>query len=161
MKKSEELYFTHNNNKYNRYTPEQHLWINCLRKNNKNISCDYQHDINENIIEESERFLVSNFICINYDQFNLRAPARLKSHLYADLIDIITHIEWQQLYKKYLYQPLEITEYDSLRYSLTEQHKKLNRYKKISKLLFAWIPFRKIRRSYRKKTYEYLVNKYL
>jgi hypothetical protein len=85
-----------------RYSPEQHLWVNCLRKNGKDIKFSYQRDVSGKAINDTEQYFVSNFIFISWPQFNLRPPKKFNDYLKNDYDTCITHYDYAVLYKKYL-----------------------------------------------------------
>ena len=130
-----------------KYVPEQHIWVNCLRKNGKNIEFDYARHINENIAEETEKYAVSNFIYLDWKQFNLIPPKHLvlsENNKILQFDDVITHIEWQRLYKRYLDNSLVVPDKDKMRklinqnisaWSKPKEHLKRNRGDKMKKII--------------------------
>ena len=57
--------------RYNRYTPEQHIFINALRRDGRDVPCAFYKDANPRAILETEKYFASNFIFLTFDQFNL------------------------------------------------------------------------------------------
>lgn len=102
MPEEESLYFKFKNTHHCRYVPEQYLWINCLRKNGRNIECDYQRHCNDKIVEETERYAVSNFIYLDYEQFNISPPKKLKLFHENDFRSVVTSDEFRLLYRHYI-----------------------------------------------------------
>ena len=134
MIKKESGYYEANGYYNCRYTPEQHIWINCLRKNCHKIDFDNQLDINEKNIEDTERYAVSNFIFLDWKQFNLVAPRRLRAFANNDFHDSITHIEWLRLYKQYLENTLVVPNKDPMRDLINRRTKKFEWCRAISKI---------------------------
>lgn len=99
-------YFLHNENKptwrINKYSPEQHIVINFLKKNNKNIECDYYCHVNENIKSESDNYLINNFYPICLSKYGIKPMKYYLATSYRiDLLqDFYTEYEWQKMYKE-------------------------------------------------------------
>lgn len=98
----------------NKYNAEQSIWINCLKKNNRKVKCEYSTHINEEIAVESDKYLVNNFEPFSFKKFGalplkngLRAENRILTYC-----DNYTFIEWQNLYKKYCYPEQKIKSID-------------------------------------------------
>jgi hypothetical protein len=123
-----------------RYTPEQHLWVECLRKNGKKIKFDHQRDTSNKIAEDTEKFAVSNFIYLDWNQFSLTPPIHLTKFAINDFAACITHIEWQKLYKHYLDGVLKMPKHDALRKLIDNGYKRIRRYEMIARILT--LPFR-------------------
>lgn len=98
-----------------KYVPEQHLWINCLIKNGHKIDLKHQKQISKKIIEDTEKYAVSNFLHLDWEQFNLSAPKHLRDFDQCNLQNVITYVEWQRLYQKYLDPKLILPKRDHLR----------------------------------------------
>jgi hypothetical protein len=163
MPKEEAAYYQFKKIKYVRYLPEQYLWINCLRKNGKDIKCDHQRDCDDRIAEDTERYLVSNFINLDWVQFDLSVPKRLTLFSKNNFQDVITHIEWQRLYKRYLDNVLIVPERNCMREFIERNTAILKRYKLLAKLCAMPLGFGKIlgtfRRKTRKRIFEFLTRK--
>ncbi len=157
MPKEEAKYYKYKKHFYCRYVPEQYLWINCLRKNGKNIKCDHQRDCNSSIAEETERYAASNFIYLDYKQFNLAPPKKLLLFSENDFDDVITHIEWQKLYKQYVDTSHQVPEVDNLRNTIMGKFKRVKQCGTIARLLFFWFPLPRIRRKLRNKVGKYMI----
>lgn len=87
----------------NRYNAEQSIWINCLRAQGVEVGCEYSTHVNEEIIEQSDRFLVNNFYPIAFKKIELlpqKKNLRSKEALSA-YTDYYTQGEWMGVYKKY------------------------------------------------------------
>ncbi len=151
MPKEEATYYKHKKNLYCRYVPEQYLWINCLRKNGKNIVCDHQRDCNASIAEETERYIASNFIYLDYNQFNLIPTKKLRLFSENKFDNIITHIEWQKLYKQYVDTTHQVPNRDKVRDTIMHKLKRTRQYALIAKFMTFLIPLKGIRRSLRRK----------
>lgn len=160
MPKNEAHYFEFNGISSCRYVPEQYLWITCLRNNGKDIKCDYQWDCNDQIAEDTERYIVSNFIYLEYEQFNLIPTKKLRLFSENDFNSLITHIEWQKLYKKYVNHLHEVPELDIQRNELDQKLKLVKKRIKLAKYLAALIPLSLLRRHLRLKLTKYFIKKY-
>ena len=141
---------------YCKYVPEQHIWVNCLLKNGKDINFKHQRDISEEIAVATEKYAVSNFIYLDWVQFNLLPPERLTKFSNNDFHDVITHVEWQQLYKKYLDAELIVPNKDSLRDFLEKQIVVLKWYKFIAKFCTMFLIGKRLKVFRRKKRNEIL-----
>jgi hypothetical protein len=118
MTKEEALAFKMNGYNHNLYVPEQHIWVNCLRKNGYKINFDHQRDASGKNFEDTERYAVSNFIYLDWKQFNLIPPKHLvfsANNKELQFDDVITHIEWQRLYKQYIDNSFVVPKRDDLR----------------------------------------------
>lgn len=71
-----DAYFDSNNNFFNRYVPEQYIFVNFLRKNKMNIYFHYYNDISTLNILETKKYFLSNFIFLNFEQFCL-TPSKI------------------------------------------------------------------------------------
>lgn len=86
----------------NKYNAEQSIWINCLTKQGVDVKCKYSTHVDEEIIEQSNNFLINNFYPMAFKKIgikplkkNLRASNML--HAYTDYY---TQAEWVKMYKK-------------------------------------------------------------
>lgn len=140
MPDSEELYWGSNNIFYTRYVPEQYIFLNFLRKNGKEILCDYQHHEHMITAEETERYFISNFIFLDWSQFCLGIPKKFECFKKNKYESCITHYEWQVLYKKYIDSRLVLPVMDNERLKISIQINQLRRYKKIANLITCLIP---------------------
>jgi hypothetical protein len=156
MPKEEATYYKLKTTSFCRYVPEQYLWINCLRKNGKDIQCDHQRDYNPQISEETERYAVSNFIYLDYGQFNLTPPKKLLLFSENEFDNIITHIEWQMLYKKYVDTTHQVPTEDKLRDTIMIKFKRVRLYSLVAKYTVFLIPLKGIRRKLRKTLIKYM-----
>lgn len=154
MTKEDSLFYKVNKKRCCKYVPEQHIWVNCLLKNGKKIKFEHQRDTSEKIVADTEKYTVSNFIYLDFRQFNLLAPKQLRMFANNDFHDVITHIEWQRLYKKYLDESLVVPDEDSIR-DFVEQKtfifKWYNFLAKVVTMFFVGKSLRNFRRGTRKK----------
>ncbi|MDR2338111.1 MAG: hypothetical protein LBE20_05640 [Deltaproteobacteria bacterium] len=130
MPREEFGYWKNGENLHCRYVPEQYIWVNCLRKNGKQIDFDARQKVTKAIITETEKFFVSNFIFLSFEQFNLLAPEKFRTlefYLKTSPHTCITHIEWQKLYQRYLDNMLVVPAKDKQR----RRFNKFNRKRKI------------------------------
>ena len=90
--------------RYNRYTPEQHIFVNALRRDGRHVPCGYYKDANPQAILETEKYFASNFIFLTFDQFDLM-PSKptfvMKVHPNS-FMTCYTHNEWIGLYRKHV-----------------------------------------------------------
>lgn len=156
MPKEEATYYKYKKNFYCRYTPEQYLWINCLRKNSKNIECDHYRDCNDSIAEETERYIASNFIYLDYEQFNLTPTEKLRLFSENEFDNIITHIEWQKLYKQYVDITHQVPDKDKVRDTIMHKFKRIRQYAILAKYMVFLIPLKGIRRSLRRRLIKHM-----
>lgn len=87
-----------------RYIPEQHIWLNCLKKKFPQILDNvYDHsDVNDENIILSEKALVNNFVCLHYYQYGIYPLKVSLKWTYAKKTEFMfSHIGWLKLYKKY------------------------------------------------------------
>ncbi|MCL2469634.1 MAG: WavE lipopolysaccharide synthesis family protein [Alphaproteobacteria bacterium] len=142
-----------------KYVPEQHIWVNCLLKSGKEIHFKHQRDTSEKIATDTEKYAVSNFIYLDFEQFSLVTPKHLSAVTSNHFRDVITHIEWQRLYRKYLDVSLVVPERDPMRDFLEKKTFGFRRADFIAKLcaiFFVGKPLRNFRREIRKKIYQRL-----
>ena len=114
-----EAYWSENNPPFPwRYSAEQYIWLTCLRENGFRADCDVYNDSTPQNIEQTERYFASNLIFLDYAQFNLRP---LKQALIPNkipperLVDCYTHVEWIELYHKYVDPSIRIPRVDKTR----------------------------------------------
>ncbi len=151
MPKEEILYYQFKKTTYCRYVPEQHLWISCLRKNGKHIQCDHAWHCNAQLADETERFAASNFIYLDYNQFSLVPPDKLRMFSENDFESIVTHVEWQQLYKNHVDNSHLVPVYDPMRFKIHRKVITMKLLVPIARYLTFLIPLGLVRRSLRKK----------
>jgi hypothetical protein len=151
MQKSDSTYLRLNESgsKFNRFVPEQHIFINCLWKNGHNIDFLHQRDDCNEMIELTERYFASNFIFINFDEFNLVPPKALINVYYNNFQSCITHVEWQKLYQKYNDSNYAVDLFDIERKRLRERYLLIKFGKYISNLLALFFIVKPLRRKIR------------
>lgn len=159
MTKDESLFYKEKEKTLPRYTPEQHIWVNCLLKNGKEINFKHQRDVNEKTASDTEKYTVSNFIYLEWEQFSLMPPNHLRAFTRNDFRDVITHIEWQQLYQRYLEPSLTVPSKDVTRDSINKKILHLKFYTFLAKLctifFFGGKSLQKLRKEKRKKLLQY------
>jgi len=101
----------------NRYNAEQTIVINFLRKNNKTVWCEYSTDINEDIIDDSNHYIVNNFVPLSFRRYGVVPMKKhlLPSHNMKMYCDYITHREWLDMYRQYCDSKLHLPRLDSER----------------------------------------------
>jgi hypothetical protein len=158
--KEESVYCNSNGITQNRYVPEQHLWVNCLRKNGKAIVFDHQGWTSEQIVEDTEKYFVSNFIFLDWKQFCLTPPKKLTNILNNEFDSCITHIEWQKIYKRYLDNELIVPEIDPMRNFICRQERKKKLCQIIANICSMWFfgkSLKHFRRNLRKQIISWLL----
>lgn len=149
---------------YNRYYPEQYLFINLLRKNGHIINCDFRDDYTIENATATERYIASNFVLLDYKRFNLMNTKKTFSITNAPLgfASCYTHGEWQQLYRKYLKSDIIIPEIDYDREFITKSVKKFEKKQRyfmfIAKMVSVFIFKKNERRKFRAKVLNFLMN---
>jgi len=139
-----------------RYVPEQYLWVNCLRKNGKNIDFVHQNDVRDHNIVDTEKYTVSNFIYLDYGQFNLIVPKKLRRFCSNQFESVITHIEWQRLYKQYLDNTLVVPDRDPMRDLIKRKIKMLGWCNRVTKYCTMLLIGKKFRRGVRERILQFL-----
>jgi hypothetical protein len=124
---------------YNRYVPEQYLWIGCLRKNGKVIECEHHRYTSDKIKTDTEKYFASNFIFLSWKQFGLIAPKKFDNMVENDYESCITHREWVALYKKYVDSSAQLPAVDEERVRLQRQKRRGKTYQHIAKIITALI----------------------
>ena len=82
-----------------RYNPEQFIWINFIKKYNKNIHVDNMFDINPDSIKETLLSYANNLVILSNKQFGIKLlKPRRKG---GDSWHIITYNEFLNIYNNY------------------------------------------------------------
>ncbi len=79
-----------------KYSPEQYIWVSCLRKFGF-IKLDHVRDISQEAISLTELTIVNNYVLLEPEQLKIRSLKYNKDH--TDLIHY-TNAEWFDLYEK-------------------------------------------------------------
>lgn len=147
-------YFLHDENKptwrINKYSAEQHIVINFLKKSNKNIECDYYCHVNENIKIQSDNYLINNFYPICFSKYGIKP---IKNYLMPSsriefYTDYYSEYEYQKMYKELVDDSFILPKKDYERIFINKVIKKLeflNKLNNHSKFLPGFVN-RKIRR---------------
>lgn len=149
MLESEAEYFIYKGEKHCRYVPEQYIWVNCLREAGKNIKFDYQLECNDNIAEETERYFSSNFVYLDYKQLSLVPPKKLTLYCENDFKSVVTYIEWQHMYKKYVDSSHIVPKQDLLRDEINKYSRLVGICSRLVKYLVLVIPSSSLRKKLR------------
>lgn len=151
-----EAYWETKGHVYNKYVPEQFLFINCLKKNGKKINCDYHNDVTQSNIIETEKYFASNFVFLEFDQFNLKpSKATFDVKAYTDSFQTCyTHVEWKSLYKKHVDSSIKIPKKDHERNKIESYYKRDQKIRRIANLAAVFCITRKQRKIVRKKFIE-------
>ena len=134
----------------NRYNAEQSIIVNFLRKNNKTIDIEYCTQVNDNIINQSNNYLINNFYPICFSKYGIMP---MKNYLMPSFkidfyTDYYTEYEWQKMYKELVDDSLVLPKKDYERIFINKVIKKLeflNKLKNYNKFLPRFVN-RKIRR---------------
>lgn len=153
-----EAYWDAENNYFNQYMPEQYIFLNCLRKLGRNPICKKTDDCFPENIAETEQYFTSNFIFLNYKNFNL-LPS--KSNFFAknelhSFKTCYTQTEFAKLYNKLQNDTQHLPYIDRERLLITSCLIIEKIAKGIARGMFLFIPIRKIRKTYRPKLAEKL-----
>lgn len=143
------------------YVPEQYLFINCLRKNGFDVVCDCYNDCTLGNIEQTERFFASNFIFLTFEQFNLQPTKptfNMKVHPNA-FKSCYTHVEWQNLYKKYVDNSYIVPPKDMERQKIEKLYHNYKKYRFLSNLCAFLFRNKAKRREIRNRVLEFFLNK--
>lgn len=146
---------------FNRYVPEQYIFINCLKKNGFDVRCDCYNDCTPENIEQTERFFASNFIFLTFEQFNLQPTKHtFNMKVYPNAFkSCYTHVEWQNLYKKYVDNSYIIPPKDMERLKIEKLYRNYKKYRFLSNLCAFPFRHKAKRREIRNKILEFFLNK--
>lgn len=133
MQSSEAIFLKIDTCRAARYVPEQYIFVNCLRKNGHNIGFHHQRHFTRNLAEKAERYFASNFIFLNWKEFCVTPPEKFYDAEKNDYTSCTTHIEWQELYKKYVDKKHEVPSYDRNRELLNHIEERKTRRKEEKK----------------------------
>ncbi len=141
----------------NRFHPEQHILLNCLKKSNFNYHCNYYNFTTQENIIETERIFASNFILLNFEQFSL-LPTKDTFNQKMNPIyfaSCYTHNEWKYLYKKNCDENLLFSKRDKEREILNRNLYLFYIFVYFTKYFSFIFPFSKMRKASRKKMYKF------
>jgi hypothetical protein len=122
MKKEEESYIEYKGALLNKYTPEQHIFVNCLKKNGHDVDFCFMSHNNPKNLQDSERYFASNFIFLGWEKFNLKPSEKFNDpdvRVVKNFECVLTFVEWQALYKKYVNPSLQIPDEDDERTAIS------------------------------------------
>lgn len=124
------------------YVPEQYIFLSCLEKNGYPFACRYYNDSTPLGIEQTERYFASNFILLDFNQFNLKHYKKDFSMRLRPLAfrSCYTHIEWMRLYRKYVEPQLEVPQYDAEREEIESMYRHYRKYRPFVNI--CALPFR-------------------
>ncbi|MEI0799674.1 WavE lipopolysaccharide synthesis family protein [Brachyspira intermedia] len=129
IKVDESYIYSYDKNR-TKYNPEQYIFIKCLEKNGKEAKSKYVDDITNESIVETERYFASNFILLNINEYNIKLPKKILFDFKLNDLNntffksCYTHIEWQQLYKKWSDDKHKVPYKDKERKILENNYKK-------------------------------------
>ncbi|MEI0799641.1 WavE lipopolysaccharide synthesis family protein, partial [Brachyspira intermedia] len=138
----DEIYWDISNNYHVKYYPEQYIFIKCLKKQNRNVKCNFYNDVNNFNIIETEKYIASNFILLSFDEINLLPPNKtpFNSKFVGDdcytFVTCYTHIEWQKLYKKYVDIEFKVKDIDYEREKINNIYLKYKKRRDFIKKIF-------------------------
>ncbi|WP_118986072.1 HAD-IA family hydrolase [Photorhabdus sp. CRCIA-P01] len=86
-----------------RYTPEQHIFISCLRKAGKEIYWPHRLFITDSLQEESERYICDNYVFLDQSIWGFELKGHIKQRLLDDFVwnGLYRYKVWLQDYNKY------------------------------------------------------------
>jgi len=154
-----EAFWDTNKSRFNRYVPEQYLFINALRQNGFDPKCDFYNDTGS--IEDTGRFFASNFIFLSFADFNLRPKKQVfnvKVHPNA-FKSCYTHLEWQRLYQTYVDATHSVPLIDKERIQIEQYYDKYKKYRFLANLCALPFHGKAKRRAVRNKILEYFLDK--
>ena len=155
-----EAYWDKKNARFNRYVPEQHIFINCLRKNGKAVQCDYYNDNSELNITETEKYFASNFVFLSFEQFNLQPTKSIflmKPHPNS-FRTCYTHNEWLGLYKKYVAPSIEVPAHDEEREKIERFYRSYKKYRLLGNIMAFPFRHKDTKRKIRNNVLEFFLN---
>lgn len=147
----EEAYWNAEHDYFNRYVPEQFIFLNCLKKLGRNPQCDFTDDCTSVGIQETEQYFISNFIFLNYKNFNLlpSKPNFFAKNEIHSFKTCYTQIEFSHLYNQLCRDNIKVPFIDKERIIINVCLVIEKISKTIARLVFLFIPIRKIRKTYR------------
>lgn len=133
----EEAYWDKKDMYQYRYTPEQHIFINCLRKNGFVANCNSYKDCTLENISQTERYYATNFILLNFEQFNVcchKTTFQKREHP-KDFLYCYTHFDWLHLYNFYMKANFSLPDKDMEREELKKMYRAYKKYNFIANIL--------------------------
>ena len=147
----DDAYWDADHDYFNRYVPEQHIFINCLKKQNKVVECSCYKDNSPTNIRETENYFVSNFIFLNYKNFNLKPKKTIfyaKNNIFS-FASCYTQIETTKMYSKILNDTVRLPIIDRERFYIRLCLFSKWLAKIIARIVFYMVPVQKIRKKWR------------
>ncbi len=144
----------------NRYVPEQHIFINCLRKNGFSVPCDFSRHVTAENTEETERFFANNLVLLTFDQFNLR-PTKNTFDMCLEIKSFLTcytHVDWLKLYQKYVDKAVAVPEDDLEKNKMNRYFQRYKRYRFICNICVMPVRNKAKRRHLRDKLIKFCLN---
>lgn len=154
-----EAYWDTKNVRFNRYVSEQHIFINCLCKNGKDVLCHYYNDNSEYNISETEKYFASNFVFLTFDQFCLsstKSTFSMKVHPNS-FRTCYTHNEWLALYKKYVAPEIFVPEIDHERVKISHLYRNYKKFRFMGNIAALFFPGKGRKRNVRNAILEYFL----
>ena len=141
------------------YVPEQYIFINCLLKGGHPFDCQFYNDCRPVNIEQTERYFASNFIFLDFEQFNVQPTKKsfsMRIHPKA-FQSCYTHAEWARLYHDYVDPRQEAPTEDAERKRIEELYRRYRKYRFLANL--CALPFRTklLRRKIRNNLLEFFL----
>lgn len=155
-----EAYWDKKNSRFNRYIPEQHIFINCLRKSGKTVQCDRYDDNSDHNIVETEKYFASNFVFLTFEQFNLvpQKPIFLMKPHPNSFRTCYTHHEWLGLYKKYVDPTAAIPARDEEREKIERFYRSYRKYRLLGNVIALPFRHKDTKRKIRNSVLEFFLN---
>lgn len=154
----EEMYWDANNYYFNQYMPEQYIFIKSLRKCGRTVYCSYYKDCSFQNIQETEQYFTSNFIFLNYENFNLlpSKPNFFAKNELCSFRTCYTQKEFAKLYNRIQNDNIKLPLFDKERILINHCLMIEKIIKTIARFIFYFVPIRKIRKTYRARMIEKL-----
>ena len=141
------------------YVPEQYIFINCLLKGGHPFDCRFYNDCRPVNIEQTERYFASNFIFLDFEQFNLlptKSDFCLHTHPKA-FQSCYTHIEWMRLYRDNVDPQQEVSAVDKEREKIEAAYQRYKKYRFLANLCAFFPGSKRLRRRVRTSVLEFLL----
>lgn len=85
-----------------RYVPEQYIWVSCIENHHRKEIYRGNKFYNRRLVEESEQFLVNNFIFYSADELGFVWTKHKSHYKNKGMSSVYDHNDWKRLYAKYI-----------------------------------------------------------
>lgn len=142
-----------------RYHPEQHILLNCLKKNKFAYHCTHFNFVTEKNTTETERIFTSNFVILSFKQLGVlptKATFEVKNDP-GNFSSCYTPLEWIALYKQNCDPTIRVGESDQERIFINQCMLRYKVFKLFSRLITFPIFWPKQRRIVYKRVLNLLI----